>query len=113
MRGVDDEQVDAGLGQRAGLGSDVAVDADRRRDPQPAAGVDGGGVDAGPDRPGAGQHAGQAAVRLGHHRHVDRGVFEQVEDLAGVGAHRCGDEIGDGDVANPGEAVHADGSWPR
>ena len=71
-------------------------------------GVDGRGVDPRPDRPGAGQHACQGAVRPGHHRHVDRGMFEQVKDLARVGAHGCGDEIGDGDVTHPGEAVHSD-----
>ena len=108
VRGVDNEQVDARLGQRTGLGADVAVDADRRRDPQPAAGIDGGGVDPGPDRAGTGQHAGQDAVRVGHHRHVDRGMFEQVKDLSRVGAHGGGDEIGDRDVAHPGETVHAE-----
>ena len=35
-------------------------------------------------------------------------VFEQIEDLARVGAHRSGDEVGDRDVAHPGEPVHAD-----
>ena len=75
---------------------------------QPAARVDGGRVDAGADRAGAGQHAGQRAVGFGHHRHVDRRVFEQVEDLARIGADRRGDEVGDRDVAHPGEAVHAD-----
>ena len=45
VRGVDHQQVDTDLGQGTGLRSDVAVDADRRRDPQPATGVDGGGVD--------------------------------------------------------------------
>ena len=108
MRGVDHQQIDAHLGERTGLGSDIAVDADRRRDPQSATGVDGRGVDPGPDRPGAGQHAGKGAVRLGHHSHVDRGMFEQVKDGARIGAHRCGDEIGDGDVPHPGEAVHSD-----
>ena len=86
VRGVDHQQVDAGLGQSAGLGADVAVDADRSRDAQPALVVDGRRVDAGPDRPGAGEHTGQGAVRFGHHRDVDRRVFEQVEHLARVGA---------------------------
>ena len=108
VRGVDHQQVDAGLGERAGLGADVAVDADGGGDAQPALVVDGGCVDAGPDRPGAGQHAGQGAVRVGQHRHVDRRVFEQVEHLAWVGARGRGDEIGYRDVADPGEPVDAD-----
>ena len=94
VRGVDHQQVDAGLGERAGLGADVAVDADGGGDAQPALVVDGGGVDAGPDRAGAGQHACQRAVGVGQHRHVDRRVFEQVEHLARVGARGRGDEIG-------------------
>ena len=106
MRGVDDEHVDTGVGERACLGGDVAVDAHRGRDPQPAASVDGGAVDPCPYRAGAGQHAGEAAVRVGHHRHVDGSVFEQVENLARVSAHGCGDEVGDRHVPHPGEAVH-------
>jgi hypothetical protein len=103
---VDGDQVDAGLDQPARLGADFAVDPDRGGDAQPALRVDRGGVDAGPDRAGAGQHAGQLTGRIGQHRHIDRGVFEQVEDLVRVGAGRCGDEIVDGDVADPGEPVH-------
>ena len=36
VRGVDHQQVDAGVEQRLGLAADVAVDADRGGDPQPA-----------------------------------------------------------------------------
>ncbi len=108
VRGVDHQQVHAGLGERAGLGADIAVDAERGGDAQPALVVDGGGVDAGPDRPGAGQHAGQRAVRPGHHRDVHRRVLEQVEHRARVGARGGGDEIGHRDVADPGEPVDAD-----
>ena len=42
--GVDDEDVGPGIEQVGRLGGDVAVDADRRRDPQPPVVVDGGGV---------------------------------------------------------------------
>ena len=95
VRGIDDEHVDTGLDQGAGLGAHVAADADGRADAQPPAGVGGRGVEPGANRSGAGQHARQRAVRVGHHRDLDRGVLEQVEDLARLGAHRGGDEVGD------------------
>ena len=41
VRGVDDQDVHTGFGQRPRLGGDVTVDADGRRDPEPALGVDG------------------------------------------------------------------------
>ena len=105
--GVDHQQVDARLGEAARLRPDVTVDPHRRGDPQPAVVVNGGRVDARPDRSGTGEHPGQRAVGLGQHRHVDRRVFEQVEHLPWIGACRCGDEVGHGDVADPGEPVHS------
>ena len=76
-------------------------------------GVDGRCVDAGADRPGAGQHAGQRAVGAGQHREVDGGVLEQIEDFSRFGAHRGVDEVGDRDVAHPREAVDARRSTTR
>ena len=107
VRGVDDQQIDTRLGEVAGLGGDVTVDADRGRNAQPALAVDCGGVDAGPHRTQAGEHTGEATVGLGEHRHIDVGVFEQVEHLARIGTDRSGDEIRGGDVAYPGEPVYA------
>src|SRR4029079_6490853 len=101
-------KVHAGLGERAGLGADVTVDADGGGDAQPALVVDGGRVDACPDRSRAGQHACQGAVGVGQHRHVYQRVFEQVEHLAWVGAPGRGDEVGYRDVADPAESVDAD-----
>ncbi len=97
--GVDHEHVDAGLGEGGGLRRDVSVDADRRGDPQPAGRVDSGRVDACADGAGSGQDAGQRAVGFDEHRHIDRGVFEQVVHLARVGAHGGGDQLGGCDVA--------------
>ncbi len=107
VRGVDDQQIDTGLGEVAGLGGDVTVDADRCRDAQSAAAVDCGGVDAGPHRAEAGEHTGETTVGLGEHRHIDVGVFEQVEHLARIGADRSGDEVRGRHVPYPGEAVYA------
>ena len=68
VRGVDDEAVGAGVEQLPGLVRDVAVDADRGGDPQAAVGVDGGVVERGAQRAGAGEHADQPPVAVDDRR---------------------------------------------
>ena len=109
VRGVHHQDVDSGLGQSGGFGGHIAVDTDRRRDPEPPRPVDRRSVDTGSHRTGPGQHTAQRPVGHGQHRDRDRGVFEKVEHLARVGAQWRGDEIGHRDIAHPGETVDADG----
>jgi hypothetical protein len=94
------------LGQRASLRRHVAVDAHRRRDPQPALRVHCGRVDARTNRARTGQHAGQASVGVGHHRHANGVVLQQVEHLAWIGPDRRRDEVENGHVPYPREAIH-------
>ena len=105
MRGVDDEHVGAGVEQVLGLGRDVAVDADGRRDPQPAGVVDGGGVQVRPQRARPGEDADQPAV-VGHDRgEPAAGVRQGVEGRLDVDAVLQRHHVADHDVVDLGEPV--------
>ncbi len=62
VRGVDDEHVDPGGAELLRPRRHVAVHAERRGDPQPAVGVERGGVDLRAQCAGAGQHPGEPSV---------------------------------------------------
>ena len=84
--GVDDEAVDAGVEQRGRAVGDVAVDADRRGDPQAAVGVDRRGVERRAQRAEPGQHADELAGLRDRDGQRRLGALDGVVDLARVGA---------------------------
>ena len=108
MSGIDDQDVDTGLGQRPGLGRDIAVDAECRGDAKPALGVDRGGVDPRPHGSGPSQHTAEASVRSGEYRHRDRRLLEQFENPSRVAAQRRGHEVTHRDIAHSGKTVDSD-----
>ena len=105
--GVDDQAVHAHGQQLARLARDVAVDADRGGNPQASAAVQGGLVEGGPQRPGAGQDADELTVVVhgGGEPVPCRG--EYVEGLAGLHRVLQRRHLGGHRVAHAGEAVDA------
>ncbi len=81
VRGVDDEQVDAGVEQCGRLPGDVAVHPDRGRDAQPARGVDRGTVDRRAQRAHPGQDADEHPVGVDDRRELAARRVEQFEGV--------------------------------
>ena len=103
--GVDDQAVDAGRQQTPGLLGDVAVDADRGRDPQPAVLVEGGAVDRRAQRADPGEDPDQCPVVVhGRGQAVPRGG-EHVEGLAWLHRVLERDHVGGHHVRDLGEPV--------
>ena len=105
VRGVDDQHVHPGVEQRLRLHRDVAVDADRGRRAQPAAVVDGRGVDPGAHGAERREQAGEPAVGVETERHPARA--ERLEHLPRRGVQRQGERRRVEHVGEAGEAVDA------
>ena len=95
MRGVYHEQVRPGVQQQLGLASDVAVDAERGGDAQPAARVDSGLVQRRAQRAGPGQDADAAAAGVNDRGHPVAAVVQQPEGALRVGPGRQRQQFGD------------------
>ena len=105
--GVDDQAVHPHRQQLACLARDVTVDADRGGDPQASVAVQGGLVDGGAQRAGAGQDADEVAVVVHGGSEPVPGMGEYVERLAWLHRVLHRGHVGGHRVADLGEPVHA------
>ena len=106
--GVDDQGVDSGLDQCAGLAGTsplIPTAAAIRRPPRGRR----RGVDAGADGTGARQHPAEGAVRRRQHGFTPIGACSSIRNTRCGSVHRGGDEVGGRDITHPGEPVHARG----
>ena len=103
VRGVDDQHVHTGVEQRLRLHRDITVDADRGGRAEPAAVVDGRGVDLGAHGTERREQAGEPAVGVETERHAARA--EGLEHLPRRGVQRQGERCRVEHVGEAGEAV--------
>ena len=105
MGGVDHEHIDTGLDEHGGLRRHIAVDTDRRCDPESTRGVDGGCVQRGTQGTGAGEHTDEIAAGVDDGGDTTTTFVQRGERCLGIDGVGEGEQIGGHHLIDGGVAV--------